>query len=784
MPKQSGQQLIDDFFEALDLMDLEQCQACLQMLDNVAKEDPSYQDWHTYLTGILTYKQDNDWAKSERIFRSLLATDLSPELRGRVLIALGIVCRHQGHFQEALDTYQQCFDVFNQPDQALDRAKVWKNMAIVLEVGFSQGEFDDKALSQAIEYCQLALNVLQDLDQPDKSAQWLEATTWNTLGLIYRNLSDWVAATRCFERRITLGQALNNHYGVGIANHNLGEVLYLQGPDQWPAALQAYKTALEIYQEPEFDDQHRLVDVLTNLALLHHDMGDLDQAQDDYQQVIERIEDLRAGVTSADGRAGYFATVSNTYANFILLCLEMSQIEQAFNLAEQARSRSFLDMLAMRSLDTSQRLEATPLALPDIQALLPDDALLLEYFTTGLAEARLSRTAKQQGIQRHRFPPAKTLCFAISRDTIALYDLGLSPNDLHPSQLGGVVERYFLEPQIRQTLYGRLLGPVSEQLAQTRQLYLVPHGPLHYIPFQTLIAPDGQTLLHEQGPELHYAPSATLLFRELSHQTKPKLAPCLALGYNGEGQTKLHFAEGEAKGIVHSNGGQALTGTDPKKAKLYQQAPAYQRLHFSCHGDFKPDSPLDSALYLGPNETLTALEVLKNLHLTCDLVTLSACESGLSRVRRGDELVGFVRAFMNAGTSALVCTLWRVDECSTWLLMEKFYQALQQGAPIAQALKTAQLYLKQLTRQEVLDTLARFAAEERDDPPSTMSDLHPNPAPTANTWGPYLKGFGHPSDRADVLLEGPANEKIFADPFYWGPFILVGHHEASVVRRL
>lgn len=93
-------------------------------------------------------------------------------------------------------------------------------------------------------------------------------------------------------------------------------------------------------------------------------------------------------------------------------------------------------------------------------------------------------------------------------------------------------------------------------------------------------------------------------------------------------------------------------------------------------------------------ETLTALEALDRLRLRCDLVTLSACESGLSRVRRGDELIGLIRAFLYAGAPALVCTLWRVDERSTLMLMERFYRGVQAGTGFAEALRQAQLYLR------------------------------------------------------------------------------------------
>ena len=141
-------------------------------------------------------------------------------------------------------------------------------------------------------------------------------------------------------------------------------------------------------------------------------------------------------------------------------------------------------------------------------------------------------------------------------------------------------------------------------------------------------------------------------------------------------------------------------------------------------------------MHLGAGETLTAHQVLEGLHLSCELVTLSACESGLSRVRRGDELMGLVRAFMVAGAPSVIATLWRVDERSTRILMERFYREVVAGAGFARALHAAQLFLRSLSQSEVASLLAGDA-----------------PAGETGETG---------ADRP------------FADPFYWAPFILVG----------
>ncbi len=138
-------------------------------------------------------------------------------------------------------------------------------------------------------------------------------------------------------------------------------------------------------------------------------------------------------------------------------------------------------------------------------------------------------------------------------------------------------------------------------------------------------------MLRAEGPELIYAPSATHLLRYGRRTAERAAESCLAVGFNGLDQATLRFAEEEARSIARLTGGRALTGSTPKKTTLYRQASHYRILHFSCHGDFNPEAPLMSALHLAPDEALTALDVLEQLRLRCDLVTLEQVRKALAR---------------------------------------------------------------------------------------------------------------------------------------------------------
>jgi CHAT domain-containing protein len=115
-------------------------------------------------------------------------------------------------------------------------------------------------------------------------------------------------------------------------------------------------------------------------------------------------------------------------------------------------------------------------------------------------------------------------------------------------------------------------------------------------------------------------------------------------------------------------------------------------LHLACHGLFRADNPMFSSLKLH-DAWLTAADVMQ-LDLAGTLVTLSACESGRNEVFAGDELIGLTRAFLGVGVSSLVVSLWLVQDETTASLMEKYYERLSDGAGPAEALRAAQLAIK------------------------------------------------------------------------------------------
>ena len=131
----------------------------------------------------------------------------------------------------------------------------------------------------------------------------------------------------------------------------------------------------------------------------------------------------------------------------------------------------------------------------------------------------------------------------------------------------------------------------------------------------------------------------------------------------------------------------ALVGKAATESAFKYEAANYSLLHLATHGYFNKFNPLLSGLELEAdttNDGQLELHEILGLHLNADLVTLSACQTGLgsghfAEIPAGDDFVGLTRAFLYAGSASVMATLWEVDDASTLELMKIFYGGLMKA---------------------------------------------------------------------------------------------------------
>jgi CHAT domain-containing protein len=704
--------------------------------------------------------------------------DLEPELRIRVLQALGHTNWFQTRYDRALAFYQQAYQLAREHGDLFHQGYTLLNM--------SQLQNDLDQYEQALDLSLHSLRLFQSLGNPYRQAHALFEVGNNAmyLGRWQMAQEHFQAATALYETLAVKPRLRMLYWTRGFLAHLLGdesasETAYLlalelseaagtaeprismdsyvylgllyQTQDRWAEALAAYDQA--IIWATHLHNWH-------TLSLIHYRRGNVFQRQGQhdaalaaYRDAIELIEDLRSSTQDEAVKIGLLGTAQQVYEAIVLLCLASERPIEAFEYVERARSRAFIDTLISKSPELYETIAQAIATLPELQARLPAHALLIEYFTTGVlprGEHLLNKLPSgNTRLREHLVLPPHVLIFAITKDQAEVHQAALDPNTLRPLPNDPGPGRRLLHGRMLPLLYERLIEPLRHLLHGRELLFLIPHGPLHYVPFQALRAADGRYLI--DGPVLARAPSATVLLRNCLSRRSSRATRALALGYNDQGTAALLHAEAEARSVARLLGGEAWIGAVPKSRALLEQGHAIRWLHFAGHAVFKPQEPLDSELRLGANDALSARTIISQLDLGADLVTLSACTSGLSQVVPGDELLGLQRAFLYAGAPTVVCTLWEAVDLVTRLVMERFYTDLHAGRPPAAALRAAQIFVRQLTGREATLIVERWR------------DEHPEDADML--------------EQVRRLLAEQPDAQPFADPVYWATFMLIGRPE-------
>src|SRR5262249_45023965 len=318
---------------------------------------------------------------------------------------------------------------------------------------------------------------------------------------------------------------------------------------------------------------------------------------------------------------------------------------------------------------------------------------------------------------------------------------------------------------LSQELYKVLIQPALPHI-RGKELIIVPHDVLHYLPFQALLAPDGQYLI-EKYP-INYLSSASLMqFTQEKRKAKGELSSLLAQGGNiltfgnpdlGDPNKSLAFAGIEAKEIKNLYPQSTIyLETEASEEKAKALSSQNDIIHFASHAELSEDDPLTSAILLAKSDKEDGrLEVREifGMDLKASLVVLNACETGLGKLSSGDELVGLTRAFIYAGTPSVVASLWNVEDSSTAQLMASFYKNLKTMSKV-EALRQAQLGLirgslsSELLARRAIGGVGKLGEASNLQAVSSESSLSS-------------------SSRSDSIFVSTSH------PYFWGPFILVG----------
>ncbi|HEU4386357.1 MAG TPA: CHAT domain-containing protein, partial [Blastocatellia bacterium] len=400
--------------------------------------------------------------------------------------------------------------------------------------------------------------------------------------------------------------------------------------------------------------------------------------------------------------------------------------------------------------------EGLPLAPTDIQQLLDDETVLLEY----------------------AFSDQRGYVFAVTRSSIQSYALATREQvekaaalvrrmlTAHEPPKAGENASSYLS-RLRDSAAGFqqavlelsriVLGPIKRPLGANR-LLIVADGPLQYLPFEILATPaPNQPTAGEYSPlllqnEIVYLPSAsTAALLRNDRGPKMKSVAVLADPVFDSDDERLPISSrrqdskasrrlpGELTQALRDVGdvgdkdaeislerlrytaqeADSITATAPagswmkavgfkanRATALSNELSQYRIVHFATHGILNDEHPGLSGIVLSlvdehgwPENGFLRLGEIYGLNLPVDLVVLSACKTGLGKQVRGEGLIGLTRAFMYAGSARVVASLWKVDDEATAELMKRFYRnLLGKKMPAASALRKAKIELSGIER--------------------------------------------------------------------------------------
>ncbi|KOX21239.1 hypothetical protein ADK67_27715 [Saccharothrix sp. NRRL B-16348] len=464
------------------------------------------------------------------------------------------------------------------------------------------------------------------------------------------------------------------------------------------------------------------------------------------REAIEEIERLRPQMRAPGGHVAALAAVRAARARL---------------------SATWQDIAAVgvRGAEYVQLRRGDPLAFADVGPLL-GRALLAEYHVTEDAVVLLLVEAGDAEPTVVRVPLRRS---ALARIVAASFD------DVRSADPDGWRE---LSP---------LVAPLVRHSTPGQVIWIVPHDHLHGVPLHA-VEVDGVPLA-ERNPTC-YTPSAAVM-RHCQAKRRPAATrsvvladsrPDRPLGHSRAQSRLIASVLGDAERLVGDRA--SLSGMRSAVRE------AVSVLHIACHGEFDAERPARSRVLLAGGHAdgaLTAEKIL-GLSLPADLVTLSACQSGVAHRRAGDELFGLPRALIYAGASAVLVSLWPVDELSTGLLMNSFYPALKAGAGKSEALRAAQLAVRTSTCADVIEYCTMVGGDERT-VTRTVADIRFRAGDFAaaaaacerllDSAGDDDPGLSAAHARATLASRATAarpdyTRRPYAHPYHWAGFVLIG----------
>ncbi|WP_341525801.1 CHAT domain-containing tetratricopeptide repeat protein [Nostoc sp. UHCC 0302] len=591
------------------------------------------------------------------------------------------------------------------------------------------------------------------------------ATTQNNLGNAYSDrilgeraeniesaIAAYSAALEVYTRSAfpVVWAGTQNNLGIAYGERILGE-----RAENIEKAIAAYSAALEVRTRSAFPQNH--AETLLNLGILYQEEKQFDSAYKKFVTAIETVEALRGEIVSGEEAKRKQAEEWNQlYKRMVEVCLALARDTEAIEYIERSKTRNLVELLAKATLTNPENLllVGSSIHFREIQKLLDNKTAIIEWYLFNDCFRAFIITCGNNPAIWHSNEQDLDALIDWTNEYLIDYN--------NPEEKEKIQWQNQLEQRLKKLAEILHLEEILDQVPkQCDRLILIPHRYLHLFPLHALPVKESYLIdLFSNG--VGYAPSCQIL-QQVQLRQRPDFKSFFAIqnptedlyqGYEKDlgavAAIKKQFTDVNILKQDQAQKSAILLGINENihNVTLHEKLLKANCAFFFCHGYFNFASPQYSGLQLADGN-LTLADIITHFKLeNCRLVTLSACETGLTDfTSTSDEYIGLSSGFLLAGSTNVVSSLWTVDAHATALLMIKFYEELQQQNNIVLALNTAQRWLRDTAVKGFQDWLIN----------SSLS------------WGYKIYLNKYFAANYENALTKP-----FESPFYWAAFCNIG----------
>ncbi len=638
---------------------------------------------------------------------------------------LGIIYRREAllldniqGYKKALDCFFKAYRIAKANNQRDIEIRTLNNIGTV----YHQMKMFEKAKTNffaALDLCETNMNAE------------ITRILYNNIGIVLSNLEKYKEANEYFEKAINSSLLLSDKLTLWESYLEVGNTM--AQINKINEAIAYYKASIAIIEEirstikteelkasyfgsdKRYDAYFNLVDLLiqkksekleteSKLEIFSY----LEKAKARaFLDSIELGED--PSIISADDKSSY--EENNNLAEISKLYRELLVPNQSnTTILEKGNKISYLE----RQWEISKRLIAQ--RIPNVASLRYPRILDLKD-VRGKINSNTAIIAFLVGKER-------SYGFLIGRSVFHIFSLPARKilRELVSAYISDITDRSQTDFSNGLRLYKYLIEPagIDERI---ENIIIVPDDALFFLPFESLICSVRKKDWIINHYSISYAPSISSFYeireRRVSRLKKPNkdiliignpissgsainsilALQCFDRSLETADELSKYLAYGEIEEIREQfkRSSALLTGNNASEFNVKNRdLTKYKIIHFAAHGQIDNRFPLLSSIMLGKDPTssddgLLQMREIYKMNIPVDLVVLSACQSGLGKLIRGEGIEGINRAFLSAGAASALMTLWSVHDQATAQLLGRFYVHLRSSDTVRDALRKAKL---------------------------------------------------------------------------------------------